>query len=249
MDSGARFIALSHRSSPWVDSQLALVQSVCPAPAKILDAGCGAGDLALRLTESGYVVVGLEPDRAIFEVLLERTQRAGAHAGRFTPLPVSFQECTFDSSRFDALLAMSVYSFLPLDEQQSFVQWAATKLIIGGVLVISAVYSGAEIASDEWQEIATHPIGAASLVIRVRSCAGTAESQSVEYEYAFLVDEEVASQEVARQTMYPTQHEDLLRLLALNGLETRAVFADWTGGAYSIGSRFAVIVAERTIGD
>ena len=116
MDSGARFVALSHQSSPWVEAQLALVEVVCPASARILEVGSGSGELASRLTANGYEVVALEPDPAMFEVLLERRRAITSQLHPLTPLPIPFQSF-MPSLQFDAVLAMGVFSFLTPREQ------------------------------------------------------------------------------------------------------------------------------------
>ena len=248
MDSGARYVALTHDSSPWVEAQLAFVESICPAPASILEVGAGSGALSASLTRSGYDVVALEPDRAVFEVLLERRQAIHASAERLTPLPIPFRAYT-STSQFDALLALSVYSFLPPTEQVEFVQWAASRLAPGGFVILSALYSRETTATGEWQALPSHDLGLARLAVRVRTCPPTDISQSIEYEYTYLQGEAVLASEVVVQTVYPTQHEKLLALLAQNDLEARALYSSWTGNAYSRGSQFIIVVAERTSDD
>lgn len=248
MDSGARYVALTHASSPWIEAQLAIVQSVCSAPARVLEVGSAGGELALRLVSLGHDVVGLEPDRAIFEVLLERCRTAGYGAGHLTPLPITFQHYA-DPLKFDAVLAISVYSFLTPTEQIEFVQWAASRLAPGGFVILSALYSSATGADGEWHALSSYELGLARLDVRVRTCQPTEISQSFEYDYTYVQNEAVLAHEVAVQTVYPTQHDQLLSLLARNALEVRALYSSWTGGAYSMSDQFVVIVAERTPDD
>ena len=44
------------------------VAGLCPPPARVLDAGCGTGRVAVRLAELGYDVVGCDADASMIEV-------------------------------------------------------------------------------------------------------------------------------------------------------------------------------------
>ena len=44
------------------------VMRLRPAPASVLDAGCGTGRVAIRLRSKGYQVVGVDADRAMLDV-------------------------------------------------------------------------------------------------------------------------------------------------------------------------------------
>ncbi|WP_427383166.1 class I SAM-dependent methyltransferase [Janibacter sp. G56] len=55
-----------------VHGEARLVAALQPAPARILDAGCGTGRVATQLTTLGYTCVGVDADRHMIEVASER---------------------------------------------------------------------------------------------------------------------------------------------------------------------------------
>jgi SAM-dependent methyltransferase len=55
-----------------VHGEAALVESLVPPPARILDAGCGTGRVATQLTSLGYHCVGVDADAAMIAVARER---------------------------------------------------------------------------------------------------------------------------------------------------------------------------------
>ncbi|GAB3195886.1 class I SAM-dependent methyltransferase [Nocardioides hungaricus] len=59
-----RFRAMAERGED-VHGEAAFVAGLVPAPARVLDAGCGTGRVAVRLYELGYDVVGVDVDAAM----------------------------------------------------------------------------------------------------------------------------------------------------------------------------------------
>ncbi|QWF22618.1 class I SAM-dependent methyltransferase [Nocardioides sp. LMS-CY] len=62
-----RFRALAGRGGD-VHGEAAFVADLLPPPARVLDAGCGTGRVAVRLAELGYDVVGVDVDASMLEV-------------------------------------------------------------------------------------------------------------------------------------------------------------------------------------
>ncbi len=60
----ARFRALAERGDD-VHGEAGLVTALRPAPARVLDAGCGTGRVAVRLHELGYDVTGVDVDESM----------------------------------------------------------------------------------------------------------------------------------------------------------------------------------------
>ncbi|MEI5673148.1 MULTISPECIES: class I SAM-dependent methyltransferase [unclassified Nocardioides] len=63
----ARFRRLAERGQD-VHGEAALVTQLVDPPARVLDAGCGTGRIAVRLTELGYDVVGVDVDASMLAV-------------------------------------------------------------------------------------------------------------------------------------------------------------------------------------
>ena len=67
-----RFRAMAERGQD-VHGEASFVADLLPIPARVLDAGCGTGRVAVRLAELGYDVVGVDLDASMLDVA-----RAGA---------------------------------------------------------------------------------------------------------------------------------------------------------------------------
>ena len=73
--------AYAHRFRALADSgkdavgEVTFVTGLLEAPARVLDAGCGTGRIAVRLSELGYDVVGVDVD----STMLEMAQDAAPH--------------------------------------------------------------------------------------------------------------------------------------------------------------------------
>ncbi len=63
----ARFEALAARGVD-VHGEASLCAALVPAPARVLDAGCGTGRVAVRMGELGYECVGVDSDRSMLAV-------------------------------------------------------------------------------------------------------------------------------------------------------------------------------------
>ncbi len=61
-----RFRAMAARGED-VHGEAGLFTRLVPAPARVLDAGCGTGRIAVRLHELGYDVVGIDVDASMLE--------------------------------------------------------------------------------------------------------------------------------------------------------------------------------------
>ncbi|WP_327674996.1 class I SAM-dependent methyltransferase [Kitasatospora sp. NBC_00458] len=102
-----------------------------PAPADVLDVGCGTGSLSLLLAEAGHRVTGVD----LAPAMVARARRKLAAAG----LPARFlvgdaaAPPTGDGS-FDAVLSRHLLWTLP-DPGAALTQWAA-RLRPGGLLVL-----------------------------------------------------------------------------------------------------------------
>jgi S-adenosylmethionine-dependent methyltransferase len=96
----------------------ALDEFLPPAPARILDVGCGPGRYALRLAERGYSVSVLDLSQQSLNLALEKASNSGVRfdevvCGTATDLG------TFPSGHFDAVLLMGPLYHLKSTEHRS----------------------------------------------------------------------------------------------------------------------------------
>jgi ubiquinone/menaquinone biosynthesis C-methylase UbiE len=89
---------------------LEMLENVVPPGSKVLDAGCGTGEMAARLAERGYEVWGVD----IAEPMV---RYASYHhkSGRFRVGDV--ERIPFDDNTFDAVVCLGVIEYLANDEQ------------------------------------------------------------------------------------------------------------------------------------
>jgi len=101
---------------------LAAVQARLPAPANILDFGCGSGDITLDLSQAGYRMTGFD----LSEAMLAAAHRADTEGSvqwvaRADSAPgASFP---FQDAAFDAVVASSVLEYVP-DLEATLAQFA-----------------------------------------------------------------------------------------------------------------------------
>ncbi|MFE1795065.1 class I SAM-dependent methyltransferase [Streptomyces sp. NPDC059517] len=128
----ARFEALA-RGGKDMHGEAAFCAALVPAPARVLDAGCGTGRVMIRLSELGYDCVGVDLDDSMLEVA--RTQ---------APELPWFQAdlAEFDPARFgiaaDFDLVVAAGNVLPLlapGTEAAVVDRLAAALRPGGLLV------------------------------------------------------------------------------------------------------------------
>ena len=71
VDYAARFARLA-ASGVDLHGEAAFCAALVPAGARVLDAGCGTGRVAIRLAEQGYQVAGLDVDESMLAVAREQ---------------------------------------------------------------------------------------------------------------------------------------------------------------------------------
>lgn len=71
-DYAARFEALAATGQD-MHGEASFCASLVPPPARILDAGCGTGRVAMRLHELGYHCLGVDADESMLAVAMEAT--------------------------------------------------------------------------------------------------------------------------------------------------------------------------------
>jgi len=107
---------------------LEMVQAATPPPSKVLDVGCGTGEMVATLMRLGYEVWGLD----IAEPMV-RYARARCGSDRFRV--GDMEHLPFQENTFDAVVCLGVIEYLAVDEQALREIWRV--LNPGGSAVVS----------------------------------------------------------------------------------------------------------------
>jgi SAM-dependent methyltransferase len=142
---------LAGRTRPEWDAQIvAALVELLPAGARVLDAACGYGRIALPLARAGYDVDGLDHSETLLEAARQAADAARSPArftlGSLTRLP-------YESSSFDVAICLwsSFHELLEPDAQTQAIRELSRVLRTGGFgLIEGALYehpSAEEIAT------------------------------------------------------------------------------------------------------
>jgi tRNA (cmo5U34)-methyltransferase len=144
--------SLIRRAVPRYDEMTArLLEYIPPSPRRILELGCGTGNLTLRLAERfpRATITTVDAAPQMTEVTGGRAKASG-FADRFTTVTARFEELTFSASSCDLITScMSLHHVR--DKQplyRSFARWLAP----GGALRIADQFLGATdaIQKEHW---------------------------------------------------------------------------------------------------
>lgn len=107
---------------------LEMVEAGVPPASKVLDVGCGTGEMAARLMRRGYEVWGLDITDAMIRYARERCGSDRFRVGDMEHLP-------FPAHTFDAVVCLGVIEYLDKDERALREIWRVLKP--GGTAVVS----------------------------------------------------------------------------------------------------------------
>lgn len=107
-------------------------------PAKVLDFGCGAGDLATCLYVHGYQVTACDIAE---KIIAEAREIFAATSIEWVNLPTEWRRLPFADNAFDGVIASSVFEYLE-DLELAFGELARV-MRPGGVLVFNVPNYGA----------------------------------------------------------------------------------------------------------
>ena len=136
----ARFRALAEHGED-VHGEAAFVARLVPAPARVLDAGCGTGRVAVRLDELGYDVVGVDVDASMLGLARAQAPRLDWRIGDLATLDLD--------ERFDVVLVAG--NTIPLLEDGtlgSACARLAAHVVPGGVVVCGFGLDAAHLPGD-----------------------------------------------------------------------------------------------------
>lgn len=129
--------AANYARKPSFNDRLSLfqaaVQRSAPAPAKVLDFGCGPGVIALAVSRLGYDVLGTDGSAGM--VGRANAVAAAAGLGRLRFELVDATSTHFPDQSFDVIICSSVLEYLPQD--MAVLGRLVDSLKMGGSLLVS----------------------------------------------------------------------------------------------------------------
>ncbi len=122
-------------TDPLTPTRVERLRRVLPAKARVLDVGCGSGDLVALLASEGHEAVGMDVSARAVELASSRHPEATflRHAVEALPWPV-------EAGNFDAVVSFEVLEHLL--RPRRLLEGARTALRSGGGLALTTPYHG-----------------------------------------------------------------------------------------------------------
>lgn len=130
----ARKASFRDRLELFVDA----VRRAARPGARVLDVGCGTGNISLALAECGYGVLGLDGAPEMIRVARDEAQRRGLKSVEFREADIT--RLALRRGAFDAIVCSSVIEYVPDDAGLLLEMCALLKP--GGRLVLSVPHAG-----------------------------------------------------------------------------------------------------------
>jgi SAM-dependent methyltransferase len=153
-------------------------------PARVLDAGCGTGRVAIELDRRGYETVGVDVDPALLDRARAKAPALAWEEADLASLPADVAGGPFAA----AVLAGNVMIFLARGTEGAVLANLAPRLAPGGLVVAGFQLSG-RLPLAEYDELAT----AAGLTLRARWSTWDRAPFTDADEYAVSVHELVSN--------------------------------------------------------
>lgn len=129
-----------------VHGEAAFVSALAPPGARVLDAGCGTGRVAVELARRGYAVTGVDSDASMLEVARRDAPELDWQLADLTELPA-------DPSYDLVVAAGNVVVFLAPGTEREVVRRLAGALRSDGLLVCG--WRTDRLTRDAWDALAT----------------------------------------------------------------------------------------------
>lgn len=105
---------------------------------KILDLGCGTGNLSTACATKGAYVTGIDINSGMLEVARRKGKERGLEEQlKFLEIGVAEVGSKFDDEEFDSCVSCLAFSELTEDEQKYAISVVYSKLKSGGILIIA----------------------------------------------------------------------------------------------------------------
>jgi demethylmenaquinone methyltransferase/2-methoxy-6-polyprenyl-1,4-benzoquinol methylase len=164
-----------------------------PEGARVLEIGCGTGELAAMMIDAGAVVDAFDASPAMVEVVRERVAAASLEASlTVRHMGVDAMD-SLPSSDYDAVVSSLVFSELTADERTYALKHAARVLKPGGRLVIADEVVPRKAAARVLQSFVRAPMVAATYLVSRGSTRPIADLAGEAVQAGFKIDKEVRS--------------------------------------------------------
>ncbi len=159
-DRGIRML-----SSGRIDEVYQAIATRVAAPGRrILDIGCGTGNVALACAARGAEVVGIDINAGMLEVAREKAAASDGHV-QWLELGIAEIEDRFAKASFDSVVSCLAFSELSQDEQAYALRVARSLLAPGGEIVIADEVVPRGTARRAWQRLRRMPRSALTYLL------------------------------------------------------------------------------------
>lgn len=115
-----------------------IANSVADEGKKILDIGCGTGNVSLACAAKGASVVGIDTNPGMLEIAQKKADASGlSQRVEFLEIGVAEMKRRFSDERIDACVSCLAFSELTDDEQSYAISSAYSILKPGGIIIIA----------------------------------------------------------------------------------------------------------------
>lgn len=224
---------------PLGGEKLPLVKKYLPAGKRVLDVGCGTGDLVFALSRDGYLSSGIDLSAAMIEKAREEVRENGVEAdfrvGDMRQLPELYQE------PFDGILCFgnTIVHLTSLEELQEFFQEVADLLEEGGVFLFQIVNYD-RIFSQNIRELPLIENEEKKLTFFRKYVLDDA-SGLINFHTRLVIDGEVKAEHSV--PLYPLTSNEVRELLAMAGFGRAEFFGNFAQGLYEPDKSMALVVA------
>lgn len=191
---------------PHIRRRVQMVRKHCPG-GRVLDIGCGFGELPVLLANEGYQAVGVDESPSVIEALRTRFPRVEWHAG-------SVADLLDELGTFNAVTLFHVLEHIPAPRaaMQSFKRLVRP----GGILVLEVPNTGglsAQLKGADWRYYLNHHVNYFDAASLVRLAAATGyEVVEIKGYYGLTYPGAVAWKRILKSAMAAAGFRDVISI-------------------------------------